>query len=363
MNLPLRAQVGSLFIIGVEGQALSKVEAAWLRLLQPAGVILFRRNIADPAQTHALLSSSAQLLDTNPFRCVDVEGGTVDRLRDAIAPMPSAAAVAATGRRRDARTHGELIASEARAVGFNVVLAPVLDLALPASRAVMTTRVVAADAETVISYAREFLKGLATKSVLGCGKHFPGLGGGTLDSHTATPHIERDWTELWREDLAPYRILQRDLPMVMVNHATYARVPQAGSQPASLSPFWIDGVLRKKIAFRGLVISDDMEMGGVMSHAEIETACVAAIAAGTDLLEICHQPDLVLRGYEAVLREAERSSAFRKRVALAAARVTAAKRNHLRKDTLGPAPTAALVSRLKRSIERFTEDVIKAQPR
>jgi beta-N-acetylhexosaminidase len=206
-------------------------------------------------------------------------------------------------------------------------------------------------------------KGLAANGVLGCGKHFPGLGGGMLDSHAATPRIERDWNELWREDLTPYRALGRDLPMVMVNHAAYPRIPQAGSQPASLSPFWIDGVLRKKIGYRGLVISDDMEMGGVMSQAGIETACVAAVAAGTDLLEICRQPDLILRGYETVLREAERSSAFRKRVSLAAARVAAAKRNHLRKDSLGAEPTAAVVSKLKRSIERFTEDVMKAQPR
>ena len=360
MTPPLRAHVGSLFIVGIEGNALSKLESAWLRMLQPGGIILFRRNIADAAQTHALLSSCAALLDAPSFRCVDIEGGSVDRLRDAIAPMPSAAAVAATRRKRDAHAHGELIAAESRACGFNVVLAPVLDLALPASRSVMTTRVVSSDPASVTAYAEQFLKGLATKGVLGCGKHFPGLGGGTLDSHTATPHIERDWPTLWREDLGPYRALRSHLPMIMVNHATYPLIAESGRQPASLSPFWIESVLRKKIGYRGLVISDDMEMGGVMSQTTIEAACVAAIAAGTDLLEICHQPDLIFRGYEAVLREAEQSNAFRKLVTRAAHRVAAAKHKHLRSDHLD-APTPAAISRLKRNIEDFAAKIAKAQ--
>lgn len=363
MNCPLRAQVGSLFIVGIEGHALSNVESAWLRLVQPAGIILFRRNIADAAQAHALLASCVQILDATPFRCVDLEGGTVDRLRDAIAPMPAAAAVATTGRRRDARHHGDLVGAAARAGGFNVVLAPVLDLALQASRAVMQSRVVAADPDGVIAYAEQFLKGLASKDVLGCGKHFPGLGGGTLDSHTATPAIERDFDTLWQNDIAPYRALRHALPMVMVSHAAYPSVPQAASIPASLSPFWIESVLRKQIGYRGLVISDDMEMGGVLSHAEIESVCIAAISAGTDLIEICHQPDFVLRGYEAVLREAELSSAFRKRVILAAARIAAAKRKHLRSGRFGPAPRPAEIAKLKCDIERFAAGIAKAHPR
>lgn len=362
MTPPLRAQVGSLFIVGLEGTVLSKIESAWLRLLQPAGVILFRRNVSDAAQTHALLSSCAELLTTPPFRCVDVEGGSVDRLRDAIAPMPAPAAVATTRRKRDARTHGELIGAESHACGFDVVLAPVLDLALPASHSVMTTRVVGSDPAVVAAYAEQFLEGLASKGILGCGKHFPGLGGGNLDSHTATPFIQRDWPTLWREDLLPYRALRRDLPMIMINHASYPLIPEAGLQPASLSPFWIDSVLRRKIGYRGLVLSDDMEMGGVMSQTTIDAACIAAIAAGTDLLEICHQPDLIFRGYEAVLREAEHSTAFRKHVALAANRIAAAKHKHLRTARLPDAPTPAAISKLKRSIESFATEIAKAQP-
>ena len=369
MSVPLRNQVGSLFIVGIEGHTLSKIESAWLQLIQPSGVILFRRNIADAAQTHSLLAAVTDRLQNrlqnrlkSPiYRLVDLEGGTVDRLRDAIFPMPAPATVAATGRKRDARRHGDLIGAAARLVGFNTVLAPVLDLALPESRAVMQSRVVSPDPAAVIAYAKEFLAGLAAHYVLGCGKHFPGLGAGTLDSHTATPHINRDWDTLWREDLAPYRAVRRSLPLIMINHAAYPAITATDSQPASLSPFWIESILRKKIGYDGLVISDDMEMGGVMSQSSIEAACIAAIAAGTDLLEICHQPDLVLRGYEAVLHEAEYSAAFRKKVGNAVQRVATAKSKRLRNNELGAPPTTSAIAKLRANIERFTNELAKAQ--
>ena len=106
-----------------------------------------------------------------------------------------------------------------------------------------------------------------------------------------------------------------------------------------------------------------MEMGGVMSQTTIEEACVAAIAAGTDLVEICHQPDLILRGYEAVLRKAEHSSAFRKCVTLAATRVAAARRKHHRTLRFPDAPAPAAISKIRRNIENFSAEITKAQPR
>ena len=140
----MRQAAGSLLVVGLGGTELTGLERAWLKLVRPAGVILFRRNIADARQTRALLDEAAALCTAKSLRCVDVEGGTVDRLRDALAPMPSAQAVA---RRRGklggsglAREHGELVAQAVKAFGFNTTLAPVLDLALPESAQVMGTR-------------------------------------------------------------------------------------------------------------------------------------------------------------------------------------------------------------------------------
>ena len=358
-TIALRHRVGSLLIVGVEASSLSALENAWLRSLQPSGVLLFRRNIESPAQIHALWQQIASALQQPFFRCVDLEGGTVDRLRDMVGPTPSAAEVAATGSPAIFRDHGAFIGRLLRALGFNVDLAPVLDLALAAALPVMRTRVVSAEPSQVIAYAAAFLEGLAQHNVLGCGKHFPGLGGGTLDSHKATPSITRTWEQIWQQDLLPYRALASSLPMVMVNHAAYPKIERR-AQPASLSRFWIQEVLQGKLHYRGLVISDDMEMSGVLSHASPEEAAIAAIAAGTDLLEICQRADRILSTHEALLREAERSPAFARCVTMAAARVAKAKQQLLGKAPLPRAVSAAGIKALQNAQQRLRDKIARA---
>lgn len=352
--MTLREQVGQLIIAGVERAALSPIERAWLRLIRPGGIILFRRNIEEAAQVAAMLRDATEIAGAPQFRCVDLEGGLVDRLRDLIAPMPSAAAVFASGKPGNFARHGKLIAREAKAAGFNVVLAPVLDLALPASASVMRTRVVSADASDVIAYATAFISGLELEGIVGCGKHFPGLGGGTLDSHDATPLIERTWEQLWQEDLTVFRALASRLPMMMVSHAVYPEVKDGG--PASISQFWISTVLRKRMNFAGLVLSDDLEMGGILTKCSIEEAAIQAIAAGTDLIEICHDPSLVLRAYEALLSEAERSVAFRRRVESSCQRVLEAKQRLLN-ATMPRAASDVQIQRLRQAVSKFSGEI------
>lgn len=350
----LRQQVGQLILAGVEGPQLTALERAWWKLIQPSGVILFRRNIEQSTQVVQLLRETAGLTQPLQFRCVDLEGGLVDRLRDLIAPMPSPAAVFAAGKSTNFVKHGRLIGREVRALGFNTVFAPVLDLALPASAAVMRTRAVSPDPNGVIAYASAFLDGLRAEHVSGCGKHFPGLGGGTLDSHEAMPLIERSRDELWQNDLAVFRALAGQLSMIMVAHASYPQIE--GKTPASISQFWIAEVLRKRIGFRRLVLSDDMEMGGVLTQTSIEEASVLAVAAGTDVIEVCKDPSLVLRAYEALLREAERSAVFRRRVDAAARKVAAHKRKYLVADVFR-IPTEQAMNKLRGNIQKFSQEV------
>lgn len=359
MSLAVRHAAGSLLVVGLSGTELTGLERAWLKLARPAGIILFRRNITDSNQTHALLKEATAQCAPHSFRCVDVEGGTVDRLRDALAPMPSAQAVARAGSERLMREHGALIGRAVRAFGFNTTLAPVLDLALPVSAKVMGTRVAAANAEGVVTYARNFLSGLRAQGVVGCGKHFPGLGGGALDSHLVTPEIHRNMRDLWRDDLAPYLELCEELPMVMVSHAAYPDT-RGNNLPASASHFWITKILRERIGYRGIIFSDDLEMGGILKVLSIEDAAIEAVRAGMDLLEICHSPELILRAYEALIAEAERSVAFRELL------ISRAYRNaKSRKRLFANGPSKALTENqfeaLRRKILRFTEVVSKAQ--
>jgi beta-N-acetylhexosaminidase len=345
----LRAAAGSLLVVGVAGTEMTGLERAWMKLVRPGGVILFRRNIAELKQTRALLCEATALCAPHAFRCVDVEGGTVDRLRDVLAPMPSAQTAARAGK---GRTHGELIARAVRAFGFNTTLAPVLDLALPESAAVMGTRAAAANAADVTLYVLDFLAGLAAHVIAGCAKHFPGLGGGALDSHVGTPAIERAWNELWRDDLAPYRVLRDVLPMVMVNHAAYPRTP-GKETPASASRFWMTTVLRKRIGYRGLIFSDDFEMGGILKFMPMDEAVIAALRAGMDTIEICHSAELILRAYEALVHEGERSAAFR-RLLLARERAVSKKRAAMLASELAPEPTARQLETLRVQIEKFS---------
>lgn len=355
----LRHQVGSLLIVGVESTSLSSMESAWLCSLQPSGILLFRRNIESAAQVHALWQQVAQVLPQPFFRCVDLEGGTVDRLRDLVGPTPPAADVAATKQPVLFREHGAFIGRMLHALGFNLDLAPVLDLALPAALPVMKTRVVSPDAAGVIAYAKAFLAGLAQYDVLGCGKHFPGLGGGNLDSHRVTPSITRTWQQIWEQDLEPYRALAASLPLITVSHAAYPKIEQP-AQPASLSRFWIQDVLRGKLRYRGLVTSDDMEMGGVLQHRSPEDAAIDAIAAGTDLLEICQRADRILSTHEALLREAERSPAFARCVNSAAKRVAAAKQRLLGKSALHRSLSAKGLQQLHDAQQRLREKIARA---
>jgi beta-N-acetylhexosaminidase len=352
----LRQQVGQLLILGYDGLALDSKLRTTLATLQPSGVILFARNIEEPMQTWQLLRDSQATTRAPMFLCVDLEGGTVDRLKKVIAPTPSVADVFATGNRKLFRMHGTILGLEARALGFNTDFAPVFDLGFEASRSVLTSRTVSADPKKTIEYAREFLRGLKSSKVLGCGKHFPGLGEGNLDSHHDMPVVQKGWKKMWAEDLAPYRELRRQIPFVMVAHASYPEVTN-DKLPASLSRKWMQDVLRKKIGYKGLIISDDLEMGGVLSTGDIEDVAVETLRAGADMFLVCHNQELVWRGYEAVLRTAERDSKFAAQVAKAAQRVLAFKKRSAELRGFAAEPKAKIVDNLKKIVTDFTRIV------
>jgi beta-N-acetylhexosaminidase len=211
------------------------------------------------------------------------------------------------------------------------------------------------DPRQVILYAREFLSGLGRAGVVGAGKHFPGLGEGELDSHDDLPVINKSFQKLWAEDLLPYRQLKRQLPMILVNHANYPAVTRDRC-PASLSPYWITHVLRRRLGYRGLIVSDDLEMGGVLKAAPAHQAAVEFIAAGGDLCLICHRPEIVERAFEAIGHRAERDSRFRRRVLLSIARS-----ERFRNRALGRQaprlPSPEKIARLSTQLWEFGEQV------
>jgi beta-N-acetylhexosaminidase len=352
----IQNDIGQLLIVGFEEAELSPSLASLLQTIQPSGVIFFARNILNPAQTHKLLQDCRRQVSTPMFTCVDMEGGRVDRFRNVIRPSPSAADVFASGDRKLFRKHGKIIGTCCRALGFNTDFAPVVDLALEASRTVMSSRAVSSDPKQAVIYAREFLAGLLSAGVLGAGKHFPGLGGANLDTHHTLPEVMRSWKQLWQEDLYPYRAMRKEFPIVLVGHATYSGVTSDG-RPASLSRKWITEVLRKKIGYRGLIVSDDLEMGGVLAAAPIEQAAIEHIRAGGDLCLICRQREFVERAYEALIKEVARDRRFARRVAESAARIRAFKKKSVELKRRVPAPSAEKIEKLSHQLVEFVEQV------
>ncbi len=355
-KLDLRTQVGQLLIMGFDGTEMSPKLRTMISTLQPGGVILFRRNIEAAQQTYDLLQECRKLIQAPTFTCVDLEGGTVDRLRDLVAPAPSVADVVATGSKKLYRKHGRILGEESRAFGFNTDFAPVVDLRFEPSLNVLGSRTASDNPKATVQYARELLKGLKDAGVLGCGKHFPGLGEANLDTHHELPAIKKPWKKLWKEDLVPYRELRKEMPFVMVAHAGYPDVTK-DTTPASISKKWIGEILRKKIGYKGLVICDDLEMGGVQKAASVEDAAVQTLQAGSDIFLVCHNEEFVWRCYEKVLTTAEKDKKFAARVAECAARVVAMKKKAKELRWKPKTPTQKTVDKLRRTLWEFGEEI------
>jgi beta-N-acetylhexosaminidase len=347
---------GRLLVIGFDGTEMSPGLADLLTRIQPGGVILFTRNMVNAQQTHRLLKACQACVREALLTCVDLEGGRVDRFRNVLGATPSPAEVFASGRPKLSRQHGEIIGRMCRSLGFNVDLAPVLDLAFESSRMVMATRAISTEPRQVIAYAREFLSGLRSARVMGAGKHFPGLGEGSSDSHHDLPVIQKSFKKLWEQDLLPYYVLRRELPIVLVSHANFPEVTR-DKLPASLSKKWIAGVLRQRIGYRGLIASDDLEMGGVLKAGPLEEAAVDFIAAGGDLGLICHKQEFVESAFETLTREYERDRGFFERVNQSVRRIAKFKQAHAAELRPVPVPSPEKVERLSRQLWEFSERV------
>ncbi|MGH9784803.1 MAG: glycoside hydrolase family 3 N-terminal domain-containing protein, partial [Terriglobia bacterium] len=279
--------------------------------------------------------------------------------RDALAPLPSARDAARAGL---AQELGRIAGREVAAFSLNVDFAPVLDLGLPESESVLGSRAVGSSPEQVARFGEQFLAGLAESRILGCGKHFPGLGSGCLDSHLAMPRIEKEAALLWEQDLFPYRALAARLPMVMVAHAAYPALNPGSSGtnpqqllPASLSRNIISGLLKGRIGYEGLVVCDDLEMEGALEGRSIGEAAVAAVRAGCDMLLVCRHAANVRAAFEAVVREAERDSGFRAMVDEAAQRAVVTRQRLLTAHPVSS--TSQEWEGLRREIDTFTADV------
>jgi beta-N-acetylhexosaminidase len=327
--MDIERQAGLLLLVGFEQSQFDPDLEALLGEVQPGGVIFFQRNVAGLEEFARLVHEVAEYMrafvprEADPVLAVDAEGGTVDRFRHVLTPLPSARAIADTGDDLFARNFGALVGEVLASFRLNLNLAPVVDLATPQSEQVMAGRVVSSDPQQVLRFARNFLAGMNRFGIFGCAKHFPGLGSAPLDTHMEMPQVSKTAEQLWEEDLLPFRELHDDLLLMMVNHAWYPALHGEGAvpRPASLSREIVTGLLRERIGFRGVVAADDLEMGGVLAGRSIGEAAVAAVEAGCDLLPVCRVAANVREVYKALVERARQDEAFAARIEESARRI------------------------------------------
>ncbi|MGQ0708665.1 MAG: beta-N-acetylhexosaminidase [Rhodoferax sp.] len=293
-------------IIDIAGTGLSAADRARLRSPLVGGLILFARNWQDRAQLSALCRDIKRVRK-DLLICVDHEGGRVQRFRsDGFTHLPpmgllgrmwmeSAAGVASAKRAgamdatNAATACGYVLGAELRACGVDLSFAPVLDLDYGAS-AVIGDRAFTRDARVVALLAKSVMQGLLQAGMAHCGKHFPGHGFVTADSHTDIPVDKRSLKAILADDAAPYRWLSNSLASVMPAHVIYPKVDQ---RPAGFSRVWLQDILRGQLGFGGAIFSDDLSMAGarqIDGHGVSYTqAAVAALDAGCDLVLLCNQ--------------------------------------------------------------------------
>jgi len=313
-SLPLEQQVGQFFYIGLPGLELDAQTRELLEEVKPGGVIIFGRNVASAQQLRDLLDGVRELLPTEPLLGIDQEGGLVDRLRKIFTPMPAARSIREHGDLAAARTLGRVSGQVLRMLGFNMNFAPVMSI-MTDERDLLSnglySRSFGRSPGEVLGYTTVYLRGLQETGLIGCLKHFPGIGAGEVDSHEQMPLVQLSHDDLIAQDLAPYiELFQRKddrVRCVMVSHGGFPNIDIQQEvtggllEPASLSYNIVTKLLREELGYQHLVVTDDLEMGAIARHCEIGSAAIRAFVAGEDMLLICARPEVIREGYRALL--------------------------------------------------------------
>ncbi len=282
---------GALLLLGVAGAEISSEEAKVFSKLQPAGFILFSRNLVSASQTRKLTDDLRDICVEPPIISIDQEGGRVERTRAFAPTLPSAQAFARKGDTEQIARAGEVTAELLSLLGFNLNYAPVLDLDhYPELQNGLNQRCWGDDSQRVIDRAGLWNRWTRKRGMLSCAKHFPACGRAKSDPHEELPSTNATKEELMAEDVIPYTALMPELDAIMLAHVCYPEIDP--KMPASLSRTIVTGWLRDQLGFdKHLVMTDDLDMGAIRNRYGRGDDVKLAIEAGNDLAMICHQTE------------------------------------------------------------------------
>lgn len=280
-------KIGQMVMIGIQGTKVDDDSLYMLNQYHMGGVILFDRNMESPEQVKQLTSDlQAQSNEKVPlFIGIDEEGGDVVRMAEKLTPPPSQKEIGATGDIEQAKTWAIKTAKSLKDMGINVNFAPVADVGSNDKRSYST------DANTVIDFVRAATKGYQQENIIYSLKHFLGIGKGRVDSHVDSSSIDVTKEILMAEDILPFKtIIDENEPndyFILVSHLKYPALDE--EYPASLSSKIMTDLLRNELGYKGIIITDDMEMGAVANHNDFRSIGVNAVKAGADIVLVCHE--------------------------------------------------------------------------
>jgi len=337
MGKSLREKIGQLVMMGFSGTGVSPECQTWIREFQPGGVILFSRNLQNPAQVASLTDILQGLSPTSPLLiAIDQEGGRVSRLPKGFTIFPPAATVSSCHSLKLAYDAAGVTAKELRAVGVNMNMAPVLDVNTNSANPIIGNRAFGETPEQVGEYGVATMAGLQEHGVVACGKHFPGHGETSADSHLELPVVTLAKERIEEIELSPFRYaIERGLASIMTAHVHYPALDD--DSPATLSYPILTDLLRHTLGFDGVVLTDDMEMQAILDHSSVGAASVRALQAGADMLLICHKHDRQTEAIYAVEQAVESGQLSMDRLDQSVQRV-----EHLKAQYLGSSQSCHL---------------------
>lgn len=287
--MTLEALVGRRLMFGLPGPDLSGADVRLFRETQAAGLILYRRNFETPERLHRLLAGLEEALGRRLVVATDHEGGRVIMLGRAVTIFPDNLAAGTAGEPGFVNRQGLFEGRELRRLGVDLNFSPVLDVLTERYSPNIGIRSYGKDPALVARYGAARIRGLQAAGVSACAKHFPGKGHAPVDAHLGLPVIGSDWSEMHAAHVPPFlAAIEAEVDCIMTSHPLYPRLDPSPDTPATFSRVIVEEYLRGELGYRGVIVSDDLEMGAVAEICRVGEATVRAAAAGHDLLLVCH---------------------------------------------------------------------------
>jgi beta-N-acetylhexosaminidase len=306
----LEEMVGRQLMFGLPGPDATDADVRLFEDTKAGGIMLYRRNFETPERLARLLTRLENALGRRLLIATDHEGGRIIMLGRAVTIFPDNLAAGTAGEVAFVHRQGIIEGRELRRLGVDVNFAPVLDVLTERYSPNIGIRSYGKDPTLVARYGAARIRGLQSAGISACAKHFPGKGHAPVDAHLGLPVIESDWSEMHAVHLVPFMAaIEAGVDCVMTSHPLYPGLDPAPATPATFSRLIVDEYLRGQVGFRGVIVSDDLEMGAVRELCAIGEATVRAAAAGHDLLLVCHT-EPAQRAAHAALLEAHRKRAL-----------------------------------------------------